>query len=190
MATITRHKISLETWRAMLEKGILSENDRVELIEGEIFDMSPIGKLHIATVIRINQLLTMLLAKKAFVSVQNPLHLPPDSEPEPDIALLKPREDYYASQLPEAADTFLVIEVADSSLEYDREVKKPLYAKAGVPCFWLVNLQKFEIEVHTQPGRGTYKQIQLLHPGDEVRLPVPGFHEKIFVSDLLGPKPA
>jgi Uma2 family endonuclease len=176
---------TVDDYMRMLEAGILREDDRIELIEGEIIEMSPIGDLHAGSVIRLTMLLTRLVGLVAFVSVQNPIRLDSYSEPQPDIALLKPRKDYYAQAKPTPSDVLLVVEVADSSVHYDRNIKVPLYARAMIPAVWLVDLQAEAIEVYTQPANGAYQQLQVMHRGDRLTLEsLPDL--AIIVDDLLG----
>lgn len=151
----------------MIEAGILQENDRVELIDGEILHMSPIGSRHAACVNRLNTLLTRHMGDTAIISVQNPVRLNDYSEPEPDIAVLKPRDDFYIAAHPGVEDIVLVIEVAETSLEYDREVKLPRYAQAGIPEVWLLDLQHHLVAVYTQPTNAMYQSIQIVR-GEEV----------------------
>jgi Uma2 family endonuclease len=154
---VEKRVFNVGEYHKMSEVGILSEGDRVELIEGEIVKMSPIGRRHAACVNRITALFAHRAGSSAIVSVQNPILLNEDSEPQPDIALLAFRPDFYAQALPVAADVLLIIEVADSSMEYDRGVKLPLYARAGVPEVWLVDLQGERIEVCSEPAGETYR---------------------------------
>ncbi len=151
----------------MAEAGILSEDDRVELIEGEIVEMSPIGSRRAACIDRIvNFLLNRFAGKTAIVRVQSPIRLDDFSEPQPDISLLLPREDFYAGEHPKSADVLLLIEVADTSVEYDRTVKTSLYARANIPEVWLINLKKSEIEVYTKPADGSYQTIRIFKTGE------------------------
>ncbi len=150
MATVTHHRFTVDEYERMIDKGILTENERVELIRGEVVEKMVVGPLHSATVNRINRLLTTRLLALAIVSVQNPIVLN-DSEPEPDLALLAPSEDFYATSKPTSSDARLVIEVADTSLAYDRDIKLPLYAQAGIQEFWIVNLVELMVEVYRQP---------------------------------------
>lgn len=158
MVTVTLRRFTVGEYELMIEKGILSENDRVELISGEIVEKMVIGPAHIACVNRLNSLLVSRLSGLTIVSVQNPILLV-DSEPEPDLALLVPRQDFYAQAKPSASDVQLVIEVADSSLAYDQQIKLPIYARAGLQEYWIVNLEAATIEVYRQPiGEGRYTQ--------------------------------
>ncbi len=156
MVTVVHHRFSVDDYEQMIAHGILTENERVELIRGEIVEKMVVGSLHSAAVKRMNRLLTTRLLS-TLVSVQDPIVLS-DSEPEPDFALLVPRDDFYASANPKASDVLLVIEVADSSLAYDREIKLPLYAEAGIHEFWIVNLNESKVEVYRQPQlSGSYQ---------------------------------
>ena len=158
MVSVTTHRFTIAEYELMIEKGILTENDRVELIRGEIVEKIVIGPSHIACVNRLTNLLVCRLSGQTIVSVQNPIVLT-DSEPEPDLALLIPRDDFYASAKPQAGDVQLVIEVADSSLEYDQQIKLPLYAHAGIAECWIINLQQSQVEVFRQPlGDGRYAE--------------------------------
>lgn len=191
--TLERHTIDTHTYHRMMELGILTEDERVELLHGEIIRMSPVGKLHIAVVDRISNLLAGLVGKSAIVRTQSPIFLSNRSEPEPDIALLKYQADFYASDHAQPTDVYLVIEVAHTSWDTDYEIKRPLYATAGIPELWLVNLNKHEIEVHRNPASasGTYKSISIRQPGDEVALPLPLASKlTIAVDELLGPPSA
>lgn len=150
MATLTHHRFTVDEYEQMIDMGILAESECVELIHGEVVEKMVVGPMHSATVNRINRLLTTQLLALAIVSVQNPIVLN-DSEPEPDLALLAPRDDFYAPSKPKSSDVLLVIEVADTSLAYDREIKLPLYAQAGIQEYWIVNLAESKTEVYRQP---------------------------------------
>lgn len=154
---IIRRSFSVDDYARMREAGILSEDDLVELIDGEVRAMTPIGPLHAAIVKRFNALLAPQLAGRAILSVQDPIRLNDYSEPQPDLAILRPRDDFYATKHPNAADVLLVIEVADQSLEYDRQEKIPRYADAGIAEAWLVDAASRTIEQHTQPRDGRYR---------------------------------
>lgn len=143
----------------MGEAGILREDERVELIEGEILEMAAAGSRHAAGVKRLNRLFSRL-GDRAVVSVQDPLQLSETSVPEPDLVLLRPRPDFYASGHPTPGDVFLVVEVSDTSLAYDRDVKLPLYAEAGVPEVWLVDLVERTVWVCRNPGGRRYQDVR------------------------------
>lgn len=152
------HRFDIATYHRLISDGILREDDRVELIDGRIVDMTPIGSRHSAVVNRLNNLFTRKVQGSAIVSVQNPVQLLPEqSEPEPDVTLLKFREDFYASDLPTGKDVLLLIEVADTSLDYDRETKIPLYAQAMIREVWLVNLLENCIEIYSSPSPSRYE---------------------------------
>jgi Uma2 family endonuclease len=159
LLTLPRPKLSLEDYYKMGEAGILGEDSRVELIEGELIDMAPIGSRHVRAVNILTELLVPQARGVAVVSVQNPVSLPPDNGPQPDIALLKPRADDYGDSLPTAQDVLLIIEVADTTAKYDREVKAALYARHGVQEFWLVDLQEKAVEIYQEPGSKGYRKL-------------------------------
>jgi Uma2 family endonuclease len=148
---------STDEFHRMVGAGILSEDDRVELIEGEIVRMSPIGSRHAACVDRLTALFTRRLGTRAIVRVQSPVVLGRRSEPQPDLTLLKPRRDFYADKHPDASDVLLMIEVIESSGEYDRDTKVPLYARAGIPEVWLIDLPAAAIEICRQPTLRSYR---------------------------------
>lgn len=182
---IVKRQFKVTEYNRMAETGILSEDDRVELIEGEIVEMSPIGSRHAACVRRLDAFFNKQLGGVVQVSAQNPILLDEYSEPEPDIALLKPRSDFYAEAHPLPADVLLIVEVADTSVEYDRQVKAPLYAQAGIPEMWLVNLPAEIIEVYTQPENGAYKKHDQFARGGSFTSTI--VHElKLSVEDILG----
>jgi Uma2 family endonuclease len=160
----------VDDYEKMIRHGILTENHKVELIRGEIIPKMPIGDLHSSCLNRLTELFFDVVGKSATISVQNPIRLK-DSEPEPDLALLVRRADFYASGKPQPADVYLVVEVADKSLDYDREVKGPLYAENGIAEYWIVNLVDRCLEVHRQPqADGRYADVRTLRPGDTVSL--------------------
>jgi Uma2 family endonuclease len=180
-----KHCFTVGDYHRMAEVGLLSEDSRVELIEGEIIEMSPIGSTHSGTVNRSSAFLNRTLSGAVIVSVQNPVRLDDFSEPQPDLALLKPRKDFYADSHPTAEDVLVVIEVADTSVEYDRSLKLPLYARAGIPEAWLLVLPKEVIEVHSQPKNGKYQKVRRLKRGKSLTSPtIPGLTCR--VEDLLG----
>ena len=152
------HKFNIETYHRLISTGILHEDDRVELIEGRIVDMTPIGTRHSACVKRLNSLFSRKLQGLAIVSVQDPVQLAEEeSEPQPDITLLKYRGDFYSNELPKAENVLLLIEAADTSVEYDKGIKIPLYARANIQEIWLVNLLENSIEIFYSPSAGGYK---------------------------------
>ncbi len=183
---VAKRLITVDEYYRMAKAGILTENDRVELINGEIIQMAPIGSKHAAAVNRFSNLLKELLARKVIVSVQNPIKINELNEPEPDITILRNRDDFYEDDHPTADDVLIVIEISDTTIAYDREIKLPVYAKAGIPEFWLVNLHRQELEVHNSPSLDVYKKREIIKHGDKVKLPDLGI--EIDAGLLLGPK--
>lgn len=155
---LQRHRLTVAEYYRMAEAGILGEDDRVELIEGEIIDRAPIGSEHTSGVNRLNSLFIRNVGEQAIVSVQNPIRLNEYSEPEPDLALLRYRADFYRHAHPGPEDILLIVEVADSSLRYDLEVKLPLYARHGIPEVWIVDLEHWRLEIYRQPEGETYQE--------------------------------
>ncbi|MFD3005025.1 Uma2 family endonuclease [Thermus tengchongensis] len=164
---MTRHKISLEEFHRMVEAGVFPEDLRLELVEGELLEKSPIGKRHAAKVARLTALLAPLVPEKAILFVQSPLVVG-ESELYPDLALLPPRPDFYEERLPEGKDALLVVEVSDTSLRHDLGVKVPLYAQGGVPEVWVVDLEGRRVLVHREPKEGGYKEVRALGPGESL----------------------
>ena len=163
---VMRRPLTVVDYHRMGEAGILSEADRVELIEGELVAMSPVGSRHAGTVNRLTRLLVIAVGSIGLVSVQNPVRLDDRTEPEPDVAVLRPRADDYIEATPGPEDVLLVIEVADSTLAYDRTVKAPLYATHGLAEFWIVDLTGRAIEVHCKPEGGLYTDVFRAGAGD------------------------
>lgn len=164
----TRRAFTIHDYARMRESGILTEDDRVELIDGEIRNMSPIGPHHAAIVTKIVKFLMNQVNDEAIISPQNPVQLNDYTEPQPDIAVLYYRDDYYAQALPSADDILILIEVADTTLKYDREEKIPRYAQAGIPEAWIVNLGEQLIEQYTLPVKGQYTHIQKVLFGNTI----------------------
>lgn len=172
MSTVypTKHLTNLDEWRRLGEAGIFSSDSRLELIEGEILEMAPIGFNHSGHINRLAKLLIKLIPDTIVPSIQNPLQLGDFSEPEPDLMLLKPNPDDYTSRHPTAADVLLLVEVADSSLKFDQNKKLQLYARFGIPEYWLVNLNDSCLEVYRQPFHDTYAEKTTLRAGTELAL--------------------
>lgn len=156
---LTRRKLDVAEYHRMGEAGILHEDDRVELIEGELIEMAPIGSPHSGTVLGLVHLLVAAVGDRARVNVQNPVRLNDHSEPQPDFLVLKPRADNYRDSHPTPVDVFLLVEVADSSLRYDRLVKLPLYARHGIPEVWVVDVEHGVVEVHRDPAGDGYTMV-------------------------------
>jgi Uma2 family endonuclease len=163
---IARRYFNVNEFYRMAAAGVFSEDDRLELIEGEILEMSPIGSRHASCVDRLTEIFGQQVGRKAIIRVQNPIRLDDYSEPLPDITLLKRRADFYAENHPTQADVLLVVEVADTSVEYDRNIKLPIYAQANIPEVWLVNLPKNIVEVYTRPENGKYQKSRRLKRGE------------------------
>lgn len=143
----------------MGEAGLFAPEARVELIEGQIVDMTLVGSAHASRVMRLADLLTTQLHAKAVVAVQSPVRLDDRSEPQPDLAVLRYREDFYAAAHPGPADILLLVEVADTTTHFDREVKIPLYARHGIPEVWLLDLETGAMEVYREPQAGAYREV-------------------------------
>ena len=165
---VTRRLFDVHEYHRMAETGILSERDRVELVEGEIVAMTPIGSRHNAAVNRANRALVTAVGDQAIVQVQGSVQLDSRSEPEPDLVLLRPKADFYASAHAGPSDILLLIEMADASLRYDRQVKAPLYARAGVPEYWLVDLDDRSVSCYSDPRSGAYDRVRQYHRGDSL----------------------
>lgn len=180
-----RRRFTVEEYERMGQVGILGGDDRVELLDGEIVAMSPIGPKHAGVVDVLAEELILALGRRAAVRVQNPVRLPPRSEPEPDILVARRRRDSYRSSHPTAEDTLLVVEVADSSLETDRAVKLPIYARQGIPEVWIVDLAADVIHLHRDPADGAYRRVSVAGAGD-VLVPVLLPDVALPVADLLG----
>ena len=172
MATVnpTKHLTNLDEWRKLGEANIFPPESRLELINGEILDMAPIGFNHSGHLNRINKLFARLIPDDVIPSVQNPLQLGDFSEPEPDFMLLKSNADFYSSRHPIAGDVLLLIEVADSSLAFDQNQKLRLYALHGIPEYWLLNLNDLSLEVYRKPNGEVYAEKTTLRAGDTITL--------------------
>ena len=179
------HRFTVGDYHRMAEAGILGEDSRVELIRGRIVDMAAIGSAHMVAVNRLTRLLVAAVGDRGVVSVQNPVRLDDLSEPQPDVAVLRPGADDIGAPIPRASDVLLLIEVADSSLREDRTEKADLYATSGIPEYWIVNLIDQVFEVHREPRDGCYQQVRPVAPGGELEVTaLPGV--RLAVSNLLG----
>lgn len=168
------YKWTVSEFHQMAAAGIIEEDAHVELLHGQIVHRSPVGKFHAACVSFMNDWLTQQLRSDFIIRVQDPIKMDDHSEPEPDIAVVKRRADFYASHLPGPDDIELLIEVADSSLQKDQEIKAPLYANFGIKEFWLVDLSKQALHYYTQPMRGTYQQRRTFQLDDQFEHPLLG----------------
>ena len=170
LPTPRRHPITVGEYVRMGTTGVLGEEARVELIEGEIIDMPPIGAPHASKVKRLNRILSLGVGNRAIVSAQDPILLGDFSAPQPDLALLRPRDDFYDQAHPGPEDVLLLIEVADSSLAYDRETKLPLYARFGIPEVWLLDVVGGNLDIHRDPEGGRYTTQFRVRSLDEVEV--------------------
>lgn len=162
-----RYHLTVDDFNKMGEVGIIPSDSRVELIEGEIINRAPIGSGHAGTMAYLISVITSQLSKSAIINAQNPVILGQYSEPQPDLVVLKPRDDFYKNAHPTAEDVLLLLEISDTSLKFDREVKIPLYAKHNIQEFWLVNLMEKRLEVYRTPNveKGLFQDIKILTNG-------------------------
>ena len=168
-AVETQHwRFTIADFMRMGETGILSEDDRVELIDGEVRAMSPVGPTHGAVINRLNMFFVPLLVGKAVVSIQNPVQLNDFTEPLPDVTVLRYREDFYAIDHPGPGDVLLLIEVADSSLRYDRGEKRSRYAQVGIPEYWVVDIAQRRVFQYVDPEDEGYRTERILSEGDVI----------------------
>ncbi|MCS6802271.1 MAG: Uma2 family endonuclease [Chloroflexota bacterium] len=169
MSTIVRrHRFTVEEYRRLSDLGLLGEEGRTELLDGEIFDMPAIRPPHAYCVGALTKLCVLGVGDAAVVWVQNPAAIDRQSEPQPDLLLLRGPGDRYRTAHPTAADILLVIEVADTSYRHDREVKLPLYARAGIPEVWIVNLPARQVEVYREPEREAYREQRVVGPEGQI----------------------
>jgi len=181
---IEKRRFNVDEYYAMARAGILSESDRVELIEGEIVTMRPIGVAHASAVDRAAHTLMRSVAGRAIVRVQNPIRVDAFSEPQPDITLLRPRDDFYRRAHPGPADILLVIEIADSSLRYDRHIKAPLYARHRIVQYWLVDLAAGTVTSYASPEGAAYQAVAV-HARGEILAPIALPDCPLTVDDLI-----
>jgi Uma2 family endonuclease len=180
-----RHRITVDEYHRMAEVGLLAPDARVELIDGEIIDMAPIGRVHASVVDQLTRIFVRAVGDEAIVRVQGSVRLGRMSEPEPDLVLLRPRADFYRSEFATAADVLLVVEVSDSTLRYDRDVKVPLYARQAVPEAWIVDLQDDRLLVYGEPSAGQYRrQVVMARPAGVNVTALPGL--AVDLSAVLG----
>lgn len=187
LASLPHRKFSVDDYHRFIEMGIFKPEERLELWEGEFVEMSPIGKRHAGCVDSLSEMLKDFLNRQAIVRTQNPIVLNDFSEPQPDVCLLKRRDDFYRLISATAQDVYLAMEVSDSTVKYDRDIKFPKYAENGIAESWLIDLENDRIEIHTQPTKNGYKLVKILHRGDIAESTI--FEEiKIAVDDILGSK--
>lgn len=163
-----RRWFTTDDYYKMAETGIIAQGERVELVEGEVIEKSPVGSRHAACVKRLLHFLSAALGERAALGVQDPVRLDDFSEPEPDISVLRPRSDFYASAHPGPSDILLLVEVSDSSLGFDRDVKLPIYSAAGIPEVWVVNLVENVVDAHRAPRRRRYEEVRRFRSGDQL----------------------
>lgn len=181
---LARRLFTIEEYHRMAEAGILGPDERVELIEGEIVEMAPIGPRHAGCVINATRLFITRLGDRAIVSPQNPVVIRPRSQPQPDLLLLRPRAVSYSRELPSSDDVLLAIEVADTTVRFDRLVKARLYARAGIGEFWLCLAMDGAIEMYRQPGGGGYANVTR-HSADQLVSPLAFAGVRFAVSEFF-----
>ena len=157
---VKRRSLTVEAYHRMGEVGILAPDERVELIEGEVVEMAPIGSRHAGMVGRLNRLLVQAAGHRALVFVQSPVRLSRTSEPQPDFAVLKPRADDYQSAIPGPDEVLLLVEIAETSLKYDREFKAPLYAAHAIPELWVVDVGEKLLWIYREPRPDGYARVE------------------------------
>ncbi len=178
------HRLLTNTeYHKMIAAGILHEDEHLELIQGKLIQMSPIGAKHAACLRHVDKLLNSIVSEQVLISTQNPIVLGDGTEPEPDIALLKMREDFYARAHPTPKDIYFLIEIADYSLDYDRQIKVPIYAKTGIAQVWIIDVNDPKIIVHDNPLLGSYQNTKTYTHGN-LELPLPN-KETLNVDNLL-----
>jgi Uma2 family endonuclease len=181
---VQRRKLSVAEWDRIIASGALPEDDRVELINGEILEMSPIGTRHAACVARLTAAFAPLVSQGVVLWVQSPVSIADFDEPQPDLALLRPRDDAYADQRPRAEDILLLVEVADTSFDYDRGVKVPRYAASGVQEVWLVDLNGNRVVTLRDAGPDTYQRVRVAGAEDTL-VPAALPELRVAVSTIL-----
>jgi Uma2 family endonuclease len=182
---LTRRRFTADEYHRMARAGILGEDDRVELIDGEIVEMAPIGRRHAGCVNYFTWFFGTHLRGAAILTVQNPVRLEQHNEPQPDIVLLRPRADFYRDHIPRPGDVLLIVEVAETSAALDRRVKLPLYARSGIPEVWLVDLGQETIGAYRDPSPDGYRTAQTFRRGE--RLSPGAFPElELAVAEILG----
>ena len=182
---LTRRRFTTDEYHWMARVGILGVRDRVELIEGEILEMSPIGRRHLASVDRCNRIFSQGLSDAAIVRVGGSIVLSEHDEPQPYLVLLRPRADYYATADATAADVFLIVEVSDTALQYDRQIKAPLYARRGIPELWIIDLGHDHIIGHRDPTENGYATTRVFRRGETIS-PAAFPELQIPVDEILG----
>ena len=181
---VLKRLFTVDEFHQMADAGVFGEDDRLELVDGDIVQMTPIGSRHASCVKRLNRWFAQHVGPDVIVSVQDPVVLDDGNELFPDVALLRQRPDFYDGSHPRPGDVLVVVEVADTTGDYDRRVKVPRYARAGVPEVWVVDLNARVIEVYARPLAGEYRDRRPIQPGESVAIPgVPG--QQLAVADIL-----
>ena len=165
---VTTRKFTVDEYHTMIQSGILHEDDRVELLEGEIVEMSPISSRHAACVNFLSKSFNRYLPEAVIVAVQNPLYLGVISEPQPDLSVLAPRDDFYRSGHPSPKDVYFIVEVSETSQQMDRNIKVPLYARAGIREVWLIDLVNEVVERYLEPQGDAYQRTEKYVVGQEI----------------------
>ena len=184
MLAPTKHRFSVKEYYRMAETGVLKPDARVELLNGEIIDMSPIGPFHGGVTNYLIEILTSASKCRWMTAVQNPVRLDDHSEPQPDLVLLKPSPDFYRNRHPQPEHVYLLIEVSDTSLMTDREEKLPAYGRAGIAEVWIVNLNDETVEVYREPHFTGYGSKTILRAGD-IAKPLAFADVAVDVTELL-----
>jgi Uma2 family endonuclease len=165
---LNRYHFTVDDFNFLHDQGKFKPDDRLELIEGEIYEMSPIGSFHARCVDFLSNMLAALLFRKCIVRTQSPVILNDLNQPQPDLAVIRYQEDFYKHSHPKASDILLVIEVSDTTVELDRNIKFPKYASAHIPEAWLIDLRAERIEVHSDPKEETYGTVRIYQRGEEI----------------------
>jgi Uma2 family endonuclease len=165
-----KYLLNINQYHQMIEHGIFTENDKIELIKGELISMSPVGIKHAFVVRRLTALLSQKFGDRSIIDIQNPILLDDNSEPEPDVVVLKPRDDFYQFQLPRPDDLLLIIEVSDSTLKYDRTVKIPLYSEAKIREIWIIDINSECVEIYRYANTEGYDQMQRYRLGETLSI--------------------
>jgi Uma2 family endonuclease len=180
-----KYLLNINQYHQMIEHGIFTENDKIELIKGELISMSPVGIKHAFVVRRLTALLSQKFGDRSIIDIQNPILLDDNSEPEPDVVVLKPRDDFYQFQLPRPDDLLLIIEVSDTTLKYDRTVKIPLYSEAKIREIWIIDINSECVEIYRYANTEGYDQMQRYRLGET--LSILAFPDlSLTVNDIFG----
>lgn len=182
---VKRRRFTVADLLRLAEIGFLADDERIELIEGEIVEMSPISEGHASTVMRLVWLFSRVFGQRALLNVQNPIQLDEVTLPQPNVALLRPRDDFYSQRHPGPADILLLIEISDTTLAYDRRVKTALYNAAGVIEYWIINLPDHVIEVYREPRPDGYRTMTRYAPGETLS-PLAFADVALNVDEILG----